>query len=154
MPNLFRTLDGKIWEPRQTLPLTLADGTRVGGIWGGSAQEEKLRWWLSQPGNDIAETEEVSAIAIKANDTKQIRWGAAPAGARLIFLLEAPALAKTGETYRLAKMVTTAANPAEVAYFHHERTSLFGTLKPDGSILKIPPLQPPPPDSPEQGELF
>ena len=154
MPNLFRTLDGKLCEPRQTLTLTLADGTSVGGIWGGSAQEEKLRWWLSHPGNELAQSEVVAEIAIKSDDTKEIRWAAAPVGARLIFLLEAPALSKTGETYRLAKMVTTAANPAEVAYFHHERTSLFGTLNPDGSISKIPPLQPPPPEPPDQSELF
>ena len=154
MPHLFRTLDGKLWEPREILSLTLADGTSVGGIWGGSAQEEKLRWWLSHPGNELAQSEVVAEIVIKSDDTKEIRWAAAPVGARLIFLLEAPALSKIGERYRLAKMVATAANPAEVAYFHHERTSLFGTLNPDGSISKITPLQPPPPEPPDQGELF
>ena len=154
MPNLFQTLDGKLWEPRQTLPLTLADGTPVGGVWGGSSQEEKLRWWLSQPGSELAQSELVAEIAIKADDTKEMRWGLAPSGARLFFVLEAPALAKTGERYRLAKMITTAANPAQAAYFHHERFCLFGTLNPDGSVRKIPPLQPPPPDLPDQGELF
>ena len=69
MPNLFRTLDGKFWEPRQTLPRTLADGASVEGVWGGSAQEKKLRSWLSHPGSELAQSEAVAEIAIKADDT-------------------------------------------------------------------------------------
>ena len=151
MPHLFRTLDGKQWKPSQPIHLTLADGTKVEGIWAGSAQEEKLAWWLRKPGNTLAQTDEVAEIAVKAEDTNKINWGAAPKGARLIFVLEAPTVSKKGETYRLAKMVTTAANPAQLAYFHDERFSLFGTLQSDGTIIRIPPLPPPPP---EQGELL
>ena len=134
--------------------MTLADGTKVEGIWAGSATEEKLVWWLRTPGNDLAQTEEVAEIAVKADDTNEIRWGAAPAGARLFFVLEAPTQGKSGESYRIAKMVTTAATPAQIAYFRHKRFSLFGTLKPDGTIAKILPPTPPLPDLPLQRELF
>lgn len=151
MPNLFRTSDGKVWKPSQSLPLTLADGTQAEGVWGGSAQQEKLDWWLRPPGNALVQTEEIAAIAIKGDDTKEMLWAEAPAGARLFFVLEARA---AGNHYRLAKMVTTAANPAQRAYFHHERFSLFGKFKPDGSIEVIAPLKPPPPRPPDQGELF
>lgn len=151
MPHLFRTIDEKLWKASQLIPLKLADGTPVEGIWAGSAQEEKLAWWLRKPGSELAQTGEVSEIAVKAEDTNKINWGAAPEGARLIFVLEAPTVGKSGQTYRLAKMVTTAATPAQIAYFRDERFSLFGTLNPDGTIARISPLSPPPP---EQGELF
>ena len=154
MPHLFRTLDGKVWKPKQVIPLTLADGTKLAGLWGGSATEEKLRSWLSEPGSELTRSAEISEVASKADDNGETIWGAAPAGARLLFVLKAPVRAKTGEYYRLAKMVTTAATPAQIAYFRHDRFSLFGTLKSDGSIVKIPPVQPPPPPPPEQGELF
>lgn len=151
MPHLFRNLDGKLWKPGEPVFLTLADGTKVEGVWAGSAREDKLARWLRAPGNELAQTEEVSEIAIKADDTKETIWGAAPAGARLLFVLEPP---PTGKNYRLAKMVTTAATPAQVIHFRHERFSLFGILKPDGTIAKIPPLPPPSPEHPTQGELF
>lgn len=151
MPHFFRTADDKLCKASHPISLTLADGTPVEGIWAGSAQEEKLTWWLRKPGNELAQTGEVAEIAVKAEDTNKINWGRAPEGARLIFVLEAPTVGKTGHTYRLAKMVTTAATPAQIAYFRDERFSLFGTLKPDGTIARIPPLPPPPP---EQGELF
>ena len=149
--SYFRTLDGKLWKPSHPVSLTLADGVKVERIWAGSAQEEKLAWWLGKPGNQLAQTEEVSEVAIKADDAREIVWGAAPAGSRLLFELEAP---PPGKNYRLAKMVTTAANPAQVVHFRHERFSLFGTLKPDGTVARIPPLPPPLPDRPSQGNLF
>jgi hypothetical protein len=151
MPHLFRTLDGKQWKPSQRIYLMLPNGAKVEGIWAGSAQEEKLAWWLRKPGNILAQTEEVAEIAVKAEDTGKINWGAAPKGARLIFVLEAPTVGKNGETYRLAKMVTTAATPAQIAYFRDERFSLFGKLQTDGSIDRVQPLSPPPA---EQGELL
>ncbi len=154
MPHLFRALDGTLWKPGQSIPLTLAGGTKVSGIWAGSAQEEKLAWWLRQPGSDLAQSEEVAEVAVRADDTGEIAWGAAPAGVRLFFVVEAPRQAKTGESYRLAKMVTAAATPAQVAYFRDERFSLFGTFNADGAIARIPPLAPPPVKPPAQGELF
>jgi len=153
MPHLFRTPDGAEWKPSHPVPLTLADSTKVEGIWAGSAQEEKLRWWLGKPGHELAQTAEVSAIAVKGEKTKQLRWGDAPPGARIFFVLEAPTIGKSGTPYRLAKMVTTAATPGQAGYFDDERFSLFGTFNSDGTIAKIPPL-PPPSDSPREGELF
>ena len=151
MPNLYRTSDGQERKPGTSLPLLLADGSMAAGIWAGSATEEKLDWWLRKPGNQLAQSEPVAAIAVKADNNGEIIWGDAPTGARLIFVLEAP---PPGKSYRLAKMVTSAANPAQVACFRHERFSLFGTLKPDGIIRRIPPVAPPPPAHPAQGELF
>jgi len=151
MPNLFRTPDGHAWKASDEIPLTLADGTKVSGIWAGSAMEEKLDWWLRPFGNQLTQSEVISEIAVKADDTKEMIWGAAPPEARLFFVLEAMA---PGKNYRLAKMVTTAATPAQVAYFRHERFSLFGKLGPDGSPGKIAPLPPPPPLPKTQGELF
>jgi hypothetical protein len=153
MPHQFRT-EGRSWKAGEPVELTLPDGTIVQAIWAGSAQEEKLEWRLRQPGNELAQTEQVSEIAVKADDNGEMIWGAAPFGARLIFVLE-PRL--PNKNYRLARMVTTAATPAQVLYFRHGRFSLFGTLKPDGTLAKIPPLTPPPapPDSPpKQGQLF
>jgi hypothetical protein len=145
MPHLFRTLDSKIWKPSQPVPLWLADGTKVEGIWAGSATEEKFAWWLRDAGNQLTQSEPVAAVASKADDDGEIIWGEAPTGARLLFVLEA---SPPGKNYRLAKMVTTAAKAAQIAYFRHDRAPLFGTLKLDGSIQRIPPLNPqPPPDS-------
>lgn len=151
MPHLFRSLEGREYKPSVPFPLTFADGTRVEGIWGGSAQGEKLAWWLGKAGNELAQTEEVAAIAIRDEETKEVRWGRAPAGARLFFVLEP---SPPGKDYRIAKMVTTAATPAQAAYFNEERFSLFGRFRADGTIEVIPPLPPPPPDPPQQPELF
>jgi hypothetical protein len=151
MPHLFRSSDDTLWKPASPIPLELADGTKTEGIWAGSAQDEKLAWWLRNPGNQLAQSGEVAEIAIEAEDTKEMIWGPAPAGARLLFVLEA---APAGKNYRLAKMVTTAADDAQIAYFRHHRFSLFGSLNPDGSIARIPPVPPPPPTPPAQGELF
>jgi hypothetical protein len=124
----------------------------VEGIWAGSATEEKLRdTWLRPAGNQITQSTVVAAVASKADDDDEIIWGDAPAGARLFFVLTAR---QPGKDYRLAKLVTTAATPAQIAYFRHDRASLFGYLKPDGHIAKIPPLIPPPPKPRAQGELF
>jgi hypothetical protein len=157
MPVLFHTLDGKLWELRQSVPLILADGTSVRGIWDGYAELENRSGWCDLPGNELAQSELIPEIAIKSDSTKEIRWGAAPPGARLIFNLEPPKVAKTGEHYRLARMVTTTATPAQVAYFQHARFALFGRLRLDGHIDTIPPLSPPlpaPPQYSDQGQLF
>jgi hypothetical protein len=151
MPHLFRTRDGKQWRPSQPIYLTLADGTKVEGIWAGSAQEEKLAWWLRKPGNKLAQTDEVAEVGVKTDDTHEIICGVAPTSARLIFVVET---SPPGKLYRLVKMVTTAANPAQMIHFRHERFALFGTLKPDGTISKFLPLQPPPTMPPAQGILF
>ena len=154
MPHLFRTADGQLWKASQPLDLTLADGTKVEAVWGGSAQEEKLAWWLAKPGHQLAQTREVAEVAVRDDETHDIAWGAAPAGASLFFVLEAPVQGKNGASYRIAKMVTTAVTEAQFAYFRDTRFSLFGTLHPDGSIRRIPALPPPPPKAPLQGELF
>jgi len=152
MPNLFRSTDGALWKAGDSLPLHLADGTPVEGVWAGSAMEEKLDWWLRRSaGAQFAQTAEVAAVASKAEDTGEMIWGDAPSGARLFFVLLAR---EAGKSYRLAKMVTTAATPAQTAWFRHDRVALFGTLRPDGAITKIPPLQPPAPIPPAQAELF
>ncbi|HYF33960.1 MAG TPA: hypothetical protein VD994_01610, partial [Prosthecobacter sp.] len=90
MPHLFRTVDGRQWNAGRHIPLTFANGAAADGIWGGSAQEEKLKWWLSKPGYELAQTEEVAEVAVRDEDTDEVRWGAAPPGARLFFVLEAP----------------------------------------------------------------
>jgi hypothetical protein len=151
MPNLFRTVDGTVWKPRDSLSLTLADGTKVEGIWTGSATDEKRDWWLRAPGNELAQSEEVAAVATKSDDTKELLWLEAPPQARLFFILEGRA---AGKDYRRALMVTVPATPAQTAYLHHDRFSLFGRFRQDGTIERIPPLEPPPPRLPDQGELF
>ncbi|MEP6668354.1 MAG: hypothetical protein ABJF10_04330 [Chthoniobacter sp.] len=151
MPNLFRTLDGKIWKASAPVRLTLPDGTAVEEIWAGSAQDETLdEKWLSKAGHQIAQSEIITAVASKANDNHEMIWGDAPPNARLFFVL-AP---EPGKSYRLAKMVTTAVTPAQEAHFRHHRSALFGYLQPDGTMVRIPPLDPPPPPPPAQRELF
>jgi hypothetical protein len=155
MPHHFRTPDGTLRKAGEFFPVRLANGTEVTIKWGGSAQKEKLHsWWLAQPGHELAQSEEVSEVAVRDDDAKKTRWGSAPAGARLFFVVKPPAVAKDGSTYRLALLVTAAATAEEFAYFRDERFVLFGILRPDGSMTIIPPLPPPPPDSPIQGELF
>jgi len=151
MPHLYKTLDGTVWRPSKSISLTRADGTKLEGIWAGSAQEEKLDWWMRPPGTDLAQTDEVAEIAVKDEDTNELRWGKAPPGARIFFVLQPPVTGKSGESYRLAKLVTNAATSAQIEYFNDERFSLFGTLNADGTIARIPPLPPPPP---EQRELL
>ena len=87
-------------------------------------------------------------------ETKELNWGDAPSGARLLFVLKPFATGKSGERYRLALMVTTAATPAQGIYFGEPRFALFGALNADGTITKTQPLEPPPPKPPLQGELF
>jgi len=123
----------------------------VEGHWAGSAQDEKLEWWLRKPGSELVQSEAIAAVGSEADDDGELIWGDAPSGARLLFVLEEAPL---GKNYRLAKMVTTAANAAQEAYFRHKRSALFGTLQPDGSIRKIPPPETPPPRGPAQGTLF
>lgn len=151
MPHLFRTLDGVERRPSTSIPLQLPDGSLTEGVWAGSATEEKLDWWLREPGSEIVQGEPTAAVASKADDNGEIIWGDAPAGARLIFVLKAT---EPGKNYRLAKMVTVAANAPQTAYFRHGRFALFGTLQSDGGIRRIAPLIPPPPRGPAQGELF
>ena len=151
MPHLFRTLDGKESKPSQSIALTLADGTKVEGIWAGSAQEEKLAWWLGQPESKLAATEEVSEVASRADDTGETIWAAAPKRARLLFVLLAR---EPGKNYQRAKLVTTSSTAAQIAYFRHPRFALFGKSKTDGTIEKISSPPPPPPKPPPQKELF
>jgi len=127
------------------------DGSTVQAIWAGSAQEEKLGWWQHQPGNELVQSEPVAAIAIQADDDKEMTWGDTPDQARLIFVL---CPSPPEKDYRLARLVTTAATPAQFAHFRHPRFALFGTLWPDGGIHRIPPLEPPPPRAPAQRTLF
>ncbi len=154
MPHLFRTADNRVWKASQPIPLFRADGTECEGIWGGSAQGEKLKWWLSKPGNELMQTAVVSGVAVRDDETNEVRWGETPDGVRLFFVLEPPVLGKSGETYRIAKMVTAAATPAQLAYFRDERFALLGDLNPDGTIATVEPLQPPVSETPVQGELF
>jgi hypothetical protein len=151
MPNLYRTSDGEERRPGIPILFRLADGQMVEATWAGSATEEILTWWLRKPGSELVQSELVAAIASKADDDEEIIWGDAPAQARLIFVLGPP---EPGKDYRLAKMVTTAATPAQAAYFRHGRAALFGTLQADGSIRRIPAPEPPLPRGPAQRELF
>lgn len=122
--------------------MTLADGTPVEGLWAGSAQGEKLGWWLKKPGHDLAQSEEVSAVAIRGEHTDQLRWGDTPAGAHLFFVLLPPQKSKSGHTYRLARMVTTACTPEQERYFDDLRFALLGKFAPKGKVAKIAPLAP------------
>jgi len=151
MPNLFRTLDGREWKPKDILALTLPDGTKCEGTWTGSATDEKRDWWVGKPGNELTQCDEVAAVATKSDKTRELLWLDAPARARLFFVLEAR---ETGKNYQRALMVTVPATPAQNAYLHHDRFCLFGRFKPDGGIERIAPLHPPPPRPPAQGELF
>ena len=156
MPHRFRSKEGIVYGPGSKTPFAVGfpDGREVEVIWGGCAQNEKLAWWLRKPGHGIAQTGEVAAVAIQAEDTGEFVWGDAPPGARLIFVVEPPTVSKSGGTYRLAKMVTVEATPAQLAYFRDTRFALFGTLDPAGKVAEIPSLEPPPPAPPAQGELF
>ncbi|WP_367870428.1 hypothetical protein [Luteolibacter sp. Populi] len=157
MPHRFRTTDGKIYGPgsKTPFPVSLPDGAEAEVIWGGCAQHEKLGWWLRKPGHAIAQSaQEVAAIAIQAEDTKEFIWGDAPPGARLIWVLEPPVVSRAGSSYQLAKMVTVEATPAQLAYFRDTRFALLGSLDPAGKITAIPALEPPPARPPAQGELF
>lgn len=152
MPHLFRTIHGREFRPGENLRLVLANGTEAWGIWGGSAKGEKLPWWVNKPGHQLAQTtDQISGIAIRDEDHTEVRWGAAPSGAHLFFVLEPP---RGGKNYRIAKMVTIAATPGQTAYFKEDRFSLFGSFAPDGTIRKLEAPAPPPPDPPRQPLLF
>ncbi|MGL4400313.1 MAG: hypothetical protein ACRCXD_10625 [Luteolibacter sp.] len=155
MPHLFRTTDGTVWKPGKPFPLELADGSMVEGLWAGCAQYEKLSWWLKKPGNQLARSFEVSEIAIKGEDDGELRWGDVPSGSHLFFVIELPTVGNSGTSYRLAKMVTIAATPEQVAFFQDERFALLGKWGKNREVLIIPPAIPPPVvPSPRQGELF
>lgn len=153
MCNRFRSVVGKEWKPGDELPLELAGGETVQGVWAGFATREKLKWWLRQHGNQLAQGEEVAEVAERADDTREVIWGPVPRGARLIFVLAPP---PPGKLYRLARMLTTAANENQVAYFRHGRYPVLGSLSGQGEIRDVAPQvlevrdRPPP----AQGELF
>ena len=151
MCNLYRDGKGDVWKPGQKVPVMFADGTESEGVWAGSAREEKLDWWLGKAGNVLAQSELVTEVAFKADDDGELQWGQAPEGAHLLFVVEAP---PPGKKYRLARMITARANPGQVAYFRHDRFSLFGTLASDGTIERIQPPPAPVPKPPKQRELF
>jgi hypothetical protein len=155
MPHQFRTTDGTDWKPSRPFPLELADGSTVEGIWAGCAQYEKLGWWLKKPGNQLARSAEVSAVAIKGEQDGELRWGGTPEGIHLFFVIEPPTVGKSGGSYRLAKMVTIAATPEQLAFFQDERFALLGKWNADREISITPPINPPPPPPVQrQGELF
>jgi hypothetical protein len=156
MPHRFRSKEGKVYGPGSKTPFAVwfPDGTEAEVIWGGCAQNEKLGWWLRKPGHGIAQTGEVAAVAIEAEDTGEFVWGDAPEGARLIFVVEPPTVSKSGSSYRLAKMVTVEATPEQLAYFRDTRFALLGRLDGTGKVAEIAPLEPPPAVPPAQGELF
>ena len=143
MPHLFRTRDGVERTPGKSLTLTLANGTEVEALWTGSAQNEKLRWWQSKPGHELAQSDEVIAVAIRGEHTNQLRWGDTPAGAHLFFVLLPPQKSKSGHSYRRARMVTTVCTPEQEKYFDDLRFALLGTFGADGKIAKMEPLPPP-----------
>lgn len=154
MPHLFRTLDGTLRKAGHRIPFFLADGTVVEAVWGGSARQEILDWWLRKPGHVLAQSEEVAAVAVRDDETQEIRWGEAPRGVRLFFVIKSETVSKEGVPYRMAVMVTTAATPEQTAYFRDERFALFGRLNPDGSREVVSSLPPPAPEPPLQGDLF
>ena len=158
MPHRFRTRDGKEWTTGVRFPLFRADGTELEGMWAGCARREILSWWLGKAGNELVQSAEVAGIGIKGEDDGILRWDATPEGARLFFVLEPPKVGKNGESYRIAKMVTTAATPEQLAYFRDERYALLGGFDGAGEMATMPPLappdEPPPALPPAQGELF
>ncbi|GAT34066.1 hypothetical protein TSACC_22489 [Terrimicrobium sacchariphilum] len=152
MCNRYRTVSAE-WRAGQELELEVVGGDFYRPKWAGSATVEKLkRYWLREPGSELAQTrEDVTEVSETAEDDGELQWCAAPAGARLLFVIAAP---PPGKTYRLAKLITTAATPDQAAYFRRDRFPLLGRLTPSGEIAIIPPLPAPPPKPKPQGELF
>jgi hypothetical protein len=157
MPHRFRTPDGTVWQTGRPFPLFLPDGREIEGIWGGCAQNEKLAWWLKKPGHELAQSAVIAGIGIKGEDDDVLRWDTTPQGARLFFVVEPPKLGKSGQSYRLVKMVTVAATPEQFAFFRDERYALLGEFDESGGITVMAPSRPPDPlpsQGPAQGELF
>lgn len=157
MPHRFRTPDDTVWQTGRRFPLFLPDGKEIEGVWGGCAQHEKLDWWLRKPGHELAQSAVIAGIGIKGEDDDILRWDTTPEGARLFFVAAPPTVAKSGQSYRLVKMVTVAATPEQFAFFRDERYALLGTFDAAGKISIMEPLRPPEPvpiPPPAQGELF
>src|SRR5690242_15590668 len=107
MPHAFRTTDGTPWKPGQPFFATLADGRETVAVWGGCARLETLQEkWLHVPGNELAQGPRVSEVAITDEETGKTRWGPAPPGAQLLFVLLPVVTGKNGQDYRLAKLIT------------------------------------------------
>ena len=88
MPHAFHTIDGKPWKPGQPFTATLAGGRVAVAVWGGCARCETLQEkWLSAPGHELAGSPEISDVAITEEETGKMRWGPAPPGAGLLFVL-------------------------------------------------------------------
>lgn len=81
--------------------------------------------------------------------------GDVPQGGHLFFVIEPSKVGKSGESYRLSKMITIAATREQAAFFQDERFALLGKWGKDREISIIPPAIPPlVAPSPRQGELF
>ncbi len=151
MCNRFRSVVGKEWKPGDALPLEFLDGTPAEGVWAGFATREKLRWWLRQPGNQLAQSELVESFAERTDDSGDIIWGPVSPATHFLFVVQPPL---PGKSYQLARMITDEANPEQATYFRHGRIPLFGTLSSEGDIVEVSQDALPPPPPKAQGELF
>lgn len=154
MCNAYK-VEGEEFRAGMELDLLTHDGIVRHGKWAGSATREKLKWWMSHPGAELVQTPApVTEVSETAEDDGEQQWCAAPEGARLIFALLPEEIAKDGNPFRLAKLITTTATESQEVYFRRDRFPLLGELQADGTIKETPPLPAPAPKPKAQGELF
>ncbi len=105
-------------KPGDEIILETPEG-EVTGVWTSFAQEEKIDWWIRRAGNTLAQCP-VDEIAERADDTRELRWSKAPAGANLLFVVS-PEIPGKIKPYRPARSSpaspplrnsTTSATPA------------------------------------------
>lgn len=144
---------GIISKPGDEIILETPEG-EITGVWTSFAQEEKIDWWLRRAGNTLAQCP-VDEIAERADDTRELRWSKAPAGASLLFVVS-PEIPGKIRPYRPARVITRLATPEEIAYFRHPRFPHLGEILPTGEIQPsfITAPVPVPSDRPVQTELF
>jgi hypothetical protein len=98
-------------------------------VFGGPAKRESHGYWKSREGTEHVIVPNVSKFSEKNKATEEQGWEDLPPGSSLEGLLLPKQTAKTGDDYRLLKIVTQPATPDQIARLGNDRAPLSSRRK-------------------------
>lgn len=134
------------------------------GVWAGSAQKEKLRYWTKTMSGEVVTVPGVSRWG--EIDGLREEWEDIPEGLTLAGILLPPQMGLNGQTYRLLKIMTAPATGKQLGRFEKDRAVEYVEDLPGIALFPREPRPPKPPPkatrpladptkpAPVQGELF
>ena len=94
----------------------------IEGIFGGPARSESKNFWINREGAEEVIVPDVEQFGEKDKATGEQHWEEVPPGTALEgLLLPVEVSKKTGEPYRLVKIVTQPATPDQIARMGNDR---------------------------------